>query len=370
MTEKSSDKQSATKAHDLPAMDLEQDIAGHAREWVVFLACEEVSADDRQRFERWLALDDRHRDAYREAEAVWLAAASLESLKAVEPLASGQVSLNEQSLDGDGFWQRLLARLPFAAGADNENRVQSWWQAGIALASLGVVALLISQLQPGEKEAWVYSTAVAETRSVSLPDGSVLSLSPMTQLNVVFSDKLRQVVLVNGEAFFDVAPNPRRPFEVSSGYTRVRVLGTQFNVNSNAYGVTVSVEEGLVQVKGVGIPGRSDSQKKLTAGQRVLVSQERGIGRLQRIDPDSAGAWRRDVRSYQSMPLNQVLADLARYQAAELVVVDEALGQLPVTAVFPTDNSEQMLMALESILPIHIEKVSEGRFEIQVSADD
>lgn len=233
----------------------------------------------------------------------------------------------------------------------------------MALASILVVAVVVTQ-QPTVPETLVYQTVVAEKRMLELSDGSEIFLSPKTQIEVTFTDKQRHIKLLKGEAFFDVAKNPQRPFIVDSRYTQVKVLGTMFNVNSNSYGVTVAVEEGKVQVSGLGIPGRLDAEEKLTGGQQVSIS-EKGLSQVELIEPENAGAWRQEVRIYQARPLAQVLEDLGRYHSAELVVMDEALSLLPITAVFPTQNVEKMLTALESVLPIIVVQTSEERIEIR-----
>lgn len=326
----------------------EQDAEQRAREWLVHLESGEADGEDRQRFQQWLALDKRHRQAYQQAQAIWEGAAALESLKALEPMQThSQVSGFGARLR---YWLSLDAMLP---------------QWGMALAVALLVGVMILSLQPQTVVPTTYETSVAEHRRVELPDGSMLTMSPKTRLTVVFDDERRHVQLLRGEVFFDVAKNPRRPFIVESQYTRVKVLGTMFNVNASDFGVAVAVEEGKVQVSGVDIPGRRDSQHKLIAGQQVNVSKSRGLGRVESIEPASAGAWREGVRIYNARPLNEVLADLGRYHSAELVIADPSLGKLPITAVFPTADTEKMLAALESVLPVQVIAVSNNRIEVQ-----
>jgi len=333
-----------------------EDAERRAREWLVLLGSGEATDADRERFEQWLALDERHREAYRQAERIWSAVAGLEALRELEP-APNRESSRRSSADAPkvGLWQWLQAKVT------DWGALPQW---GLALASVLVVVVFVGQ-SPQGPEARFYQTAVAEKRTLELPDGTEISLSPETRLAITFSEKRRQVVLEAGEAFFDVASNPQRPFYVASGYAEVKVLGTMFNVNASPFGVSVAVEEGRVQVSGLGIPGRRDAEKALTAGQRVSVSETKGLSDIQLIEPASAGAWRQDLRAYTDRPLAEVLSDLDRYHQAELVIVDEQLSQLRVTAVFPTADVEQMLGALESVLPITVASVDADRIEIR-----
>lgn len=336
-----------------------EDAERRAREWLVLLGSGEATDADRERFEQWLALDDRHREAYRQAERVWSAVAGLDALRELEPppktAAVKPVQEPASPESTAGLWDWLQAKLA------DMGALPQW---GLALTAVLVVVMFVGQ-SPQTPETQFYQTGVAEKRTLALPDGTEISLSPETRLEVTYSDKRRQVVLETGEAFFDVASNPQRPFYVESGYAEVKVLGTMFNVNASPFGVSVAVEEGRVQVSGLSIPGRLDAEEKLTAGQRIRVSKAKGLSDIQLIEPASAGAWRQDVRAYTDRPLAEVLSDLDRYHEAELVIVDAQLSQLPVTAVFPTADVEQMLGALESVLPITVANVGADRIEIR-----
>jgi len=343
--------------HDQTGLTMEQDAQQRAREWIVFLQSGDVSEADQQRFERWLALDERHSCAYQEAQSIWQAASSLTALRSLESLPG----MDESSATSEGLLQRIKG---WVSSSGRDSRV-AWPQWGAALASVLLVALIIGSPQPAPPELIVYQTKTAETHTLLLPDGSEVSLSPQSRVEVTYSERQRQVKLLAGEAFFDVAKNPERPFVVDSRSTRVTVLGTMFNVNSSLHGVTVSVEEGRVQVDEQSMLDRLGRGVELYAGQLISVSQTNGLSHVQPIDPQAVGAWREDIRVYQARPLEQVLEDLDRYHSADLYIVDESLKTLPVTAIFPTKDAEQMLTALESILPISVKAMQDGRIEIR-----
>ncbi len=336
---------------DLEDTDLNSQIDAEQRssEWIVFLNSEHATDDDRQRFKQWLSLDTRHQLAYQKTSAIWQAAAAMESLKSIEPrfLEQNKISL----------WPKIKKPLSI-------NLTQTLLAtAAVITFCLGFFFLIQPSQNPDTTQH--YQTATAEKQLITLPDGSEITLSPQTQIEVRYSDKKRHIKLQRGEAYFVVAKNPQRPFIVDSGHTRIKVLGTVFNVNGNTLNTIVSVAEGKVQVSSVSIPGYRDAETKLTTGQQVRVSEAKGVGRKRTINADNAGAWRRGVRIYQSQPLQHVLLDLGRYHSAELIITDDALKSHPVTSVFLTDNVEQMLKALESVLPIHIVQVSANRIEIR-----
>lgn len=94
-----------------------------------------------------------------------------------------------------------------------------------------------------------FQTQIGERRLIQLPDGSLMHLNTNSQARIEFSDHGRDVYLIRGEALFEVAHDPRRPFEVHMGDVAVRAVGTQFNIH-RARNTTVSVFEGHVQILG------------------------------------------------------------------------------------------------------------------------
>jgi transmembrane sensor len=94
----------------------------------------------------------------------------------------------------------------------------------------------------------VYATTFGEQRSITLDDGSVVDINSHSKIRVRYSATERDVELLEGQALFRVAKNASRPFWVSSATTRVRAVGTEFDVYKRRSGTVVSVIEGRVAV--------------------------------------------------------------------------------------------------------------------------
>lgn len=318
-----------------------------AREWITFLGSGEATPKDHARFEHWLALDNEHRIAYDEVQAIWDGATALQALKRLEPLHPK----HRTPLQGIGRWFSGLKALP---------------QWGAALASILIVVFAINSQQAPVPATSSYHTQTAENRELTLADGSSVFMGPKTDLEVTYTEGARKIALLKGEAFFTVFHNPRKPFIVTSAHTQVTVLGTSFNINSNSFGVTIAVQEGKVEVASIDVPGRRNSLKNLTAGQAVSVSHSRGLGNISRVKIEDTNAWMQDVRIYVARPLVEVLEDLSRYYDAELVIVDDQLKSHSITAVFPTRSTQEMLEALETVLPLSVERVNDKRIELRI----
>ena len=94
-----------------------------------------------------------------------------------------------------------------------------------------------------------YNTATGEQKNVTLSDGSVLKMNVSSSISVYMGKGYRRVQMNNGEVFFNVKPDPERPFEVRTSKGVVRVIGTAFNVRDRKGQVAVDVDRGKVRVQ-------------------------------------------------------------------------------------------------------------------------
>src|SRR2546429_8869198 len=103
-----------------------------------------------------------------------------------------------------------------------------------------------------------YATATGEVRHITLPDGSIVYLNTQTRLRWTGTQHDRRVSLESGEAFFDVVPDPLRPFRIALARSEIRVLGTRFDVYRKSSGkVLVTVLNTQTRLKWTGTLRRS-----------------------------------------------------------------------------------------------------------------
>lgn len=190
-----------------------------------------------------------------------------------------------------------------------------------------------------------YQTRLGEVRSILLADGSTLTLGARSRATVSFSDSERWVRLEQGEAYFDVAKNPARPFYVAAPGTAVRVVGTRFDVRVGDSHVRVAVDEGTVAVN-----NRSDS---LTRGQRIDVLPDGAMTAITQVDGSEVAAWRDGRLIYDSATLAEVVSDLSRYRP-NVTLSSAAAGKLRVTAGLRVEQIDQFVDRLPDILPVRV----------------
>ncbi len=196
-----------------------REIDAEAADWAARFDRGPLSPQQDQAFQAWLAGDVRCLGAYGRMRALAL---STERAKALGP-----------DFKPADFTPARSRRMVLQAG-------------GALAATLLVGAIGGWRLLRAGSH---FQTGKGETKVVALKDGSVVTLNTASEIVVNYSDGLRSVELVRGEALFDVAKNRARPFVVAAGDTNVRVVGTSFSVSHfEAAPIQVLVREGIVEV--------------------------------------------------------------------------------------------------------------------------
>jgi transmembrane sensor len=190
-----------------------------------------------------------------------------------------------------------------------------------------------------------HRTAPGERSTVTLADGSTVTLGPATALAIKYSDTERRLELLAGVAYFTAAPmqgNERRPFIVEAANGTVRALGTQFAVDRLASSVEVVVAEHDVAVT------LADSTRReivLAPGQALRYA-DAGLGPVRQVNVGMATAWQRGRLIFDQVPLGDVVAELNRYRRGRIVITDDALAAKSVSGVFDTAKPDDVLATI------------------------
>jgi transmembrane sensor len=290
-----------------------------AADWFVRLAAPDLGEDELAAFDGWLA-DPANAYVYDETLAVAL------ELEAAAPAMAAA----------------LKSRRPGRALAGR----RVWLAAGTVAAAAAVV-LAVAPGGPSAPER-SYVTARGAQRSMTLADGSTIDLNAGSALKVSLGPHERRVELERGEAVFDVAHDPGRPFVIAAGDRRVRVVGTRFDVRRREGRLSVSVERGLVQVEPLG----GGHAYRLRPGQR-LDHQEGAAGvAVTAVDPAQIESWKTGRLIYRDRPLAEVVADLNQQFATPIRIEDPALGETPVSGVLVLDDQAAVIRRLALLAPI------------------
>jgi transmembrane sensor len=306
--------------------------------WVARLGGD-VSGEDGVEFDAWLEAAPQNRAAWRRAIGL---------MQAFDARA-GDVLAHLDKLPPQAP-VRPLAAQPVRPSA-RRRRPSVWrWAApagGLALAA-AVAAVVLPSVVVTPPTVATYATARGEHRHLTLTDGSIVDLDAGTKLTVAMSGKERRLTLTEGQALFDVAPDPKRPFVVAAGDRLVRDIGTQFDVKRQAGLLTVTVASGRVSVEPAAVPGRAI---QLGPGQRLALDDS-GVGQLTSVDPAETLSWMSHKLVYRNAPLSDVVADLNRQFDEQTTIADPELAKTPITGVIVLDNQRAVMSRLALMLPI------------------
>lgn len=213
-----------------------------------------------------------------------------------------------------------------------------------------------------------YTSAVAQNRTISLPDGSTVAMGGASTLSTRFTRGERRVELSAGEAFFQVANRASQPFIVTAGNVIIRDVGTAFDVRRSGQQVTIAVTEGRVQISDG--TGGSDKGARATrtldavAGEQVTYDSATSAMSISKVTSEQATSWRDNRLDFINEPLAVVVSNVNRYSVKPLHIADADLAGLTFTGSVKTDAIDQWLDALPKVFPL---RVNRGAHEVILS---
>ncbi len=302
------------------------------------------------KFDAWRSTSDSHENAFQQVDAVWASIATLDHLKSYAKLpVATKESSHKQVLSAVSSWFAGLIQQPYAL-------------AGASTAFILTLACVFWALPSPQPQAPAftknhYQTKHAEIRQLELADGSHITLAPNSELMTHFTQKRREVRLINGEGLFDVHKNPNRPFIVITGETETRVVGTIFSVKRSAKEVSVAVKEGKVRVAGI---HKEKDFRLLSPGEGLKATTQGNLGSIQAVNMSAVGSWADGRLSYNDATLKEIVTDANRYYNRRIILGSAETGALRLAISFSTDNIEEMLNNLPQLLPISLNRDRQG----------
>lgn len=265
-----------------------------AADWSIRL--NEAPGDDdlRRAFERWLDQSPAHAVAWEDV---------------------GQVA-------------SLMRKIPTSRSSSQRPRARRLAACGIAVALMAAAVAAPSTILRWTAD---HVADIGHERTIALADGSTVRLAPGSAIAVDRHRDRRDVRLLKGEAYFEVAHDPTRPFHVQTKDARVTVLGTGFNVRRGVAGTDVAVRHGRVRVErnagDVVVLNGGDWTRAVSGGARI------GHGA-----PANAGAWRRDRLVALDQTVSEMLSDARRRHRGVIILTDSELGRRTITGSYDMND--------------------------------
>ena len=201
--------------------------------------------------------------------------------------------------------------------------------------------------------AQTYQTGSGETRAVRLDDGSQVRMNAGTTLVVQQGWRSRRATLGEGEASFDVVKDAARPFLITVGDERVRVVGTEFNIRHYGPAVEITVRRGVVEVWPAAF-GRS-AAVRLVKGQSVRQAAGAAPASPLAADPDTAFAWTEGRLIYDRRPLSEVVTDLNRHFKTPIRLLPAAAGQT-FSGVLILEDEDTVVRRLAAYMRLTVDR--------------
>ena len=318
-----------------------------AEAWFARLHSPDCTKQDEATFDQWLRADPSNAAAYEACEKLSAMSGGLRAHHALvdDLLADAGVGSHSHGQSHSRVGGNPIVRATLAAAAT------------IAAVSVGLyLAIGTSATAPA-----TVVTTKGQQRQLALDDGSKIQLNTDTILDWRITDSERRVTLKQGEAFFDVAKDPRRPFIVRAGSSEVRVVGTQFSVREEAGHLEVVVKEGKVDV----VPdssratGPAPTKVELTPGKRLSYDNAQNLVRVAIVDPDRSLTWRTGSLDFDSATLEEALAEINRYAAKPLVIDDDRLRVVRLSGRFRLGDTEAVVFTLRERFGIEASETAE-----------
>lgn len=322
-----------------------------------WLACEDLDQSPHcEQFAAWLDESPENRDAWAQAQRMWDVFDDADDSDLIAAMARAARQAGPEPV-AKPIWPRLIAAsiAVAAVSATLFMSVQRGWLDRSAKPGRSAVGEVASLTAIGRAD---YVTGKGQKSMVDLPDGTRVTLDVDSAVDVAFTGGRRDVRLLNGRAFFDVAHDRTHPFAVQAGGQVVTALGTQFDVRLTPGVVQVVLAEGSVSVA-----SKSGSPVKLVPG-KAFTARGGGTGAVSSVDLDEALAWRQGVVEFHDQPLSEAIDRLNRYTRARIVIKDPGVAALRITGVFKTGDIERFGRSVSQVLPVKMIKRDTDTYEL------
>lgn len=331
--------------------------------WVARLDGSELSAEQKEGLQVWLAQDPRHQQALIDMAKLWGQLDVLSVLAELFPLHPHPTAQQLPRFSSIKWLQ------------DHRLATAATLMVSTCLA-LTVVFVLNSAPQQvmnvvSEPVELVYQTELGQQSTAKLKDGSTMALNTESVARVRYDDQERAVFLEKGEAHFNVTKNHEIPFVVYAGNGKVRAVGTAFNVRVNEQQVDVTVSEGTVQVitpKLSDLPAtHNEALTSITLTERGIVRYRDTIESYTYIEPQELAhklAWKSGKWIFEGETLAYVIAEANRYTSDVIEISDPHIANLRVGGYFDVGDVPLLLAALEAGFGIKVTRPVEGVIQL------
>jgi transmembrane sensor len=316
-------------------------------ELIVRFLSGEITHDEIIRLESWMGEKTANRNLFNEYKKVW------ESLGRV----ADTTGINVQD-----EWKKMKVKMR-SSGYGNVISNKPAAERSFTFYFIRIAAVLIIGLFLGitgilmnRNLGYISYTTDETTMSAQLPDGSQVTLNTNSSLKIQkkFRSDLRMAKLV-GEAYFEIFPDPSRPFIVNTDKIEIKVLGTSFNVVAykDDDKIEVIVNTGQVAVTK---EGNVTERLILKPGNRgIFIKSDQSLKLYINEDPNFL-SWKTKQLVFDDKSLEEIILTINKIYHSNILVNGDALKKNRITASFNDQSLDAILNVLAATLDLNIRK--------------
>ncbi len=190
-------------------------------------------------------------------------------------------------------------------------------------------------------------SAIGQKSLLFLGDGTKVWLNADSKISYLkdFEGQETRDVYLEGEAFFDVAHDERRPFIVHTSFIKVKVLGTTFNVKSylNEKTIETTLVLGKVRIEQSDVSGNRIGDVELKPNQRAVFNKESKIINIKEVVAENSGSWKRDRLLFDEESIDNVILQMERWYNVKIHVENRGNLECKLTASIENESLDEVL---------------------------
>jgi transmembrane sensor len=302
----------------------------------------EMSKAERSVFEIELSLDDDLLAIFENFQTIWIS----------YPISE----LSKQTIS----FEEILAR------SSKSERVKSVKvsikiKAVLSMAFLLVFGLGFYFIEMTQSEYTNHRIAPKGQRlTFILPDSSTVTLNACSEVKYSSDFGEQRSIWLKGEAFFKVTKNINSPFIVHTNDFKVKVLGTEFNVNSNTINQTVSLAKGKVNI----VLKESKDEINLLPNEELVWNSKTNLVIKRNFDVNKVSAWKDNILLLDEEKFEDALPKINQFYGVNFVIKDSDIANQHIKGAFKNQNIDEFITSLEFISDVQITKTTQNNIEI------
>lgn len=199
-----------------------------------------------------------------------------------------------------------------------------------------------------------------------LPDSSTVILNSGSEVKYSNDFREQRAIWLKGEAFFKVTKNSDSPFIVHTNDFNVKVLGTEFNINSNTIDQTVSLAKGKVNI----VLKESKDEINLLPNEELVWNAKTKAVIKRNFDVNKVAAWKDNILFLDDEKFEDALPKINQFYGVNFIIKDVFIANKRIKGAFKNQTIDEFITSLEFISDVSIKKTIKNNIEISKSHEN